>query len=168
MPQWLYMHVYSKYIKYIRIWPKIQNTLMLIISIAKSRPWSVERACRFGFLPSPRGVEDWCYQWDCDRLGNRLFDAPRLQAPCQTALGDLPPPRPISQLPRVLFKMDIESGYLREFWPGSRCSDLWVQAMSDICMRCFVDFIDVTLADKYTNLIPTGEDSRAIPVNAMW
>ena len=116
----------------------------------------------------PRGVEDWCYQWDCDRLGNRLFDAPRLQAPCQTALGDLPPPRPISQLPRVLFKMDIESGYLREFWPGSRCSDLWVQAMSDLCRRCFVDFIDVTLADKYTNLIPTGEDSRAIPVNAMW
>ena len=116
----------------------------------------------------PRGVEDWCYQWDCDRLGDRLFDAPRLQALCQTALGDLPPPRPISQLPRVLFKMDIESGYLREFWPGSRCSDLWVQAMSDVCRRFFFYFIDVTLADKYTNLIPTGEGSRAIPVNAMW
>jgi len=62
--------------------------------------------------PRPRGVEDWCYQRDCDRLGNRLFDAPGLGEPCQPTLRELLPPHPIFQLPQVLFKMDIEGGYL--------------------------------------------------------
>ena len=33
---------------------------------------------------------------------------------------------------------------------------------------CFVDFIDVALADEDTNPIPTVEAKRAIPGNAIW
>ena len=36
----------------------------------------------------PQGVEAGCYQGDCDRLGNRLFDAPRLCELCQPTLRD--------------------------------------------------------------------------------
>ena len=66
-----------------------------------------------------------------------MFDAPGLGESCQPTLRELPPPRPISQLPQVLFRVDLERGYFN---------------------RVILE-VDVTQADDYTNLIPTDEVS---------